>query len=373
MPTYDRYHRQIILKGFGEAAQQKLLHSKVLVIGAGGLGCPVLQYLAAAGVGHIGIADDDTVSLSNLQRQPLYSMQHIGQLKVEVARQKLLELNPDISIEIFPFRWQPQHCVEYFPAYDLVVDGSDNFATRYMINDACVLLGKPLVFGAVGQFDGQLGLLNALQTDGSFSCNYRDLFAEQPAENAVANCAQAGVLGVLPAVIGSMMATEVIKWITGIGILPMNKVIVYQALSQEIFSISLQKNTTAAALIPASIENFLAMEYAWACEEPGAKFAISIPAFYELLDSMEVAVIDVRNYDETPVIDGFADRRIPLSLLENHLAELDAEALVFVCQTGVRSLAAASLASKMNPGKSVYSLQGGMEAYCAQRNLNHHE
>jgi len=206
---YDRYQRQMILPGFGEHAQQKLHQAKVLVIGAGGLGCPLLQYLAAAGVGQIGIADDDTVSMSNLHRQPLYSTADIGQLKVEVARQKLLALNPDISISIYPVRWEQQQCVEYFPQYDLIVDGSDNFATRYLVNDGCVLLGKPLVFGAVSQFEGQVGLLNAPFGNGQFSCNSRDLFAEQPAEGSVANCAEAGVLGTLPSIIGSMMATEV--------------------------------------------------------------------------------------------------------------------------------------------------------------------
>jgi len=343
------------------------------VIGAGGLGCPVLQYLAAAGVGHIGIADDDMVSLSNLHRQPLYSTYDIGKLKVEVAREKLLALNPDVSITIYPEHWMQQQCVEYFPHYDIIIDGSDNFATRYLINDACVLFGKPLVFGAVGQYEGQFGILNVPIENGRYSCNYRDVFPEQPPEGSVANCAEAGVLGVLPAVIGSMMATEAMKYITGIGILPLNKIFIYQALRQEIFALTIQHNAKAVALIPETIANFLDMDYQWTCPETGETFTISIDAFYELLDSKEVAVIDVRNYDETPVIDGFADRRIPLELLADHLDELDAEALVFVCQTGVRSVEAASLASKMNPSISAYSLEGGMVAYCAQRNANTHE
>lgn len=371
--TYDRYHRQIILNGFGEAAQQKLQDAKVLVIGAGGLGCPALQYLAAAGVGHIGIADDDIVSLSNLHRQPLYSTHDIGKLKVEVAREKLLALNPNISITIYPVRWAPQHCVDHFPDYDIIIDGSDNFATRYLVNDACVLLGRPLVFGAVGQYEGQLGLLNVQMDNGLYSCNFRDLFPEQPAEGSVANCGEAGVLGVLPGVIGTMLATEALKYITGIGILPLNKLFIYQALRQEMHSLTYQPNATTTALIPETIAKFLLMDYQRDCSISGENFTISIDAFYELLDNKEVAVIDVRNYDEIPVIDGFADRRIPLDLLADHLDELDAEALVFVCQTGVRSVEAASLANKANPDIAVYSLEGGMVAYCAQRNSNTHE
>ncbi len=183
--SYDRYQRQIILHGFGEAGQQKLADASVLVIGAGGLGCPVLQYLVAAGVGLIGIADDDTVSLSNLHRQPLYSTNDVGKLKVEVARQKLLALNPEISITSFTQRWQQQQCAVHFPDYDVIVDGSDNFTTRYLINDACVLLQKPLITGAVGQFQGQLTVLNIPGND-VFSCNYRDIFPEQPAAGTVA-------------------------------------------------------------------------------------------------------------------------------------------------------------------------------------------
>jgi sulfur-carrier protein adenylyltransferase/sulfurtransferase len=236
-----------------------------------------------------------------------------------------------------------------------------------------VLLGKSLVFGAVSQYEGQVGLLNAPFGNGQFSCNYRDLFAAQPAEESVANCAEAGVLGTLPSIIGSMMATEVMKYIAGIGILPLNTITIYQGLRHEMFTLTMQPNADAASMIPETIEKFLAMDYQWSCPETGETFTISIPAFYDLLDSKEVAVIDVRNYDETPVIDGFADRRIPLELLADHLEELDAEAFVFVCQTGVRSVEAATLASKINPSIAAYSLEGGMVAYCAQRNANTHE
>jgi len=152
----DRYQRQLILKGFGMVGQQKLQQARVLVIGAGGLGCPIMQYLVAAGVGHIGIADNDKVSLSNLHRQVVFGTEDIGLYKVDVVKRKMFSLNDDVTIRTWNERWTQEHCMQYFPDYDVIVDATDNFTSRYLINDASVLLGKPLVFGAVSQFDGQV-------------------------------------------------------------------------------------------------------------------------------------------------------------------------------------------------------------------------
>ena len=226
---YERYQRQLILKGFGIAGQQKLQQARVLVIGAGGLGCPIVQYLVAAGVGHVGLADNDKVSLSNLHRQIVFGTEDIDSYKVDVVKRKMFSLNSDVDIRTWNERWTQLHCVQHFPDYDVIIDATDNFASRYLINDACVLLGKPLVFGAVSQFDGQVAIFNQLQADGSRSVNYRDLFPLPPANGEVLNCAEGGVLGVLPGMIGTMQATEAIKLITGLGTTLSNRLWNYNA------------------------------------------------------------------------------------------------------------------------------------------------
>lgn len=257
-----RYQRQITLVEFGSQAQEKLANAKVLVIGVGGLGCPALQYLVAAGVGHIGIADFDTVHLSNLHRQILFGQNDIGKKKVMVAKEKLTQLNNLVQIETYDVQWKQEHCVQYFPFYDFIIDATDNFASRYLINDACVLLSKPLVFGAVNKFEGQVAVFNNAKE----ACNYRDLFPTPPNNNEVANCATAGVIGVLPGVIGSMQATEVIKLITGVG-KPLEKQLLnYNALNQSIYTIQLTKNPTALENMPNSLDAFLKTNYELLCQ-----------------------------------------------------------------------------------------------------------
>lgn len=257
-----RYQRQITLTEFGSKAQEKLANAKVLVIGAGGLGCPALQYLVAAGVGHIGIADFDTVHLSNLHRQVLFGQNDIGKKKVLVAKEKLSQLNDLVTIETYDIQWQQEHCLQYLPLYDIVIDATDNFASRYLINDASVLLGKPLVFGAVNKFEGQVAVFN----NSKESSNYRDLFPTPPNNNEVANCATAGVLGVLPGVIGSMQATEAIKLITGIGKPLVEHLLNYNALNQSIYTIQLTKNPAALENMPSTLDAFLKTNYAVLCQ-----------------------------------------------------------------------------------------------------------
>lgn len=257
-----RYQRQITLEEFGSQAQEKLTKAKVLVIGAGGLGCPALQYLVAAGVGHIGIADFDTVHLSNLHRQILFGQNDIGTKKALVAKERLTQLNDLVKIETYDLEWKQEHCIQYFPLYDIIVDATDNFASRYLINDACVLMGKPLVFGAVSKFEGQLAVFNSSKD----ACNYRDLFPLPPSNNEVANCATAGVIGVLPGVVGAMQATEVIKLITGIGKVLENQLLNYDALKQSTFIIQLTKNPAAIEQMPKTIDAFSKTNYDVLCQ-----------------------------------------------------------------------------------------------------------
>lgn len=259
-----RYQRQITLQGFGIEAQEKLTNAKVLVVGAGGLGCPILQYLVAAGVGHIGIVDKDQVTLSNLNRQILFGQDDVGQNKANIAAVKLASLNDLVKIEAFQQNCDQVFAIDHFPNYDIIVDATDNFATRYLINDACVLLDKPLVFGAVSQFEGQVAVFNVLK-DG-YALNYRDLFPVPPKEGEVLSCADGGVLGVLPGIIGVMQAIEVIKLIAGIGNVLANQMLIYNALKNTNYTMQVEKHQDSFKHMPTSIEDFMKINYEWLCQ-----------------------------------------------------------------------------------------------------------
>lgn len=212
-----RYSRQLLLPDFGTSGQERLRAAAVLVIGAGGLGSPVLQYLAAAGVGRMGVVDHDVVDASNLQRQVLFTTPEIGEPKAIVAARRLRLMNPQVEVREFPIRLTSYNALELFTQFDLIVDGSDNLPTRYLVNDACVLTGKPLIYGAVFQFEGQVSVFNQLLSDGSRGPNYRDLFPDPPPPEMVPSCSEGGVMGALTGVIGSMQANEAIKVISGVG------------------------------------------------------------------------------------------------------------------------------------------------------------
>jgi molybdopterin-synthase adenylyltransferase len=237
----DRYARHIILPGVGAAGQKKLLESKILVVGAGGLGSPILLYLAAAGVGKIGIVDFDTVDVTNLQRQILHATSDIGRAKVLSAKEGLEQLNPDIKIETYQEQLTSQNARDIIRMYDLVVDGSDNFPTRYLVNDACVFENKPLIYGAISQFEGQLSLFN-VTTDKSKSPCYRCLFPTPPKPGTVLSCSEAGVFGVLPGVVGSLMATEAIKFTLGLGESLAGTLLHYDGLYNEMRRVMIKRN-----------------------------------------------------------------------------------------------------------------------------------
>ncbi|HEY1201911.1 MAG TPA: molybdopterin-synthase adenylyltransferase MoeB, partial [Niastella sp.] len=212
-----RYNRHIIIPEFGLAGQQKLKAAKVLVVGSGGLGSPVLLYLAAAGIGTIGIVDFDVVDDSNLQRQVLFGVNEIGKAKVEAAKERLQALNPHIEFVLYNTQLTSQNALDIIKDYDVVADGTDNFPCRYLVNDACVLLGKPNVYASIFQFEGQVSVFNFKHANGEFGPNYRDLYPTPPPPGLVPSCAEGGVLGVLPGIIGSLQALEVIKVVTGVG------------------------------------------------------------------------------------------------------------------------------------------------------------
>jgi len=238
----QRYRRHMVLAEFGGPGQTRLKHSSVLIVGAGGLGSPAALYLAAAGVGRLGIVDDDVVSLSNLQRQILHTTGRVGMPKVQSARQTLREINPHVALEMHQTRLSAENALDIIGRYDLVVDGSDNFATRYLVSDACYFARKPLVWGAIGEFTGQLSVFKPYARDenGAPLPGYRDFLPAPPPPGTVLTCAEAGVIGALPGVIGAMQAMEAIKELTGIGVSLAGSLLIYEALSSEWIKVKLK-------------------------------------------------------------------------------------------------------------------------------------
>jgi len=360
--SYERYHRQIILKGFGIGAQQKLTGARVLVVGAGGLGCPVLMALTGAGVGTIGIADDSRVELSNLHRQFLYTTHDIGKPKTGCAKAALEAMNPDVSIVAYHTHLTNSVALEIIRDYDIVIDGTDNFQTRYMLNDACALTGKPLVYGAVSRFEGQVAVFNG-------HVNYRDLFPHPPKSGEVSNCSEAGVLGVLPNLIGNFMANECIKLITGTGETLSGKMLTYSALDNNVFIIDITPTAEGFTLLPKSATDFLRMDYPSLCGVLNDEsIEIDAKEFSRLVSSGDISVIDVREEEEMPSLKNLSYRRIPLSFLLKNIDGLKEGAVVFICQSGKRSLQAARTyrdADIANHGQT-YSLKDGVNGLITQ-------
>ncbi|OLY93148.1 adenylyltransferase and sulfurtransferase [Cnuella takakiae] len=356
----ERYQRQVLLPEIGEQGQELLADAKVLVVGAGGLGCPVLQYLAAAGVGYIGIADGDVVSLSNLHRQVLYSLEDVEHLKVKAAAKAVHRINPEVEVKQYPFYLHNVLALELLPKYDIVVDCTDNFATRYMLNDACALMQKPLVMAALTQWEGQLAVLHA-GANGTAGINYRDIFPEPPGEHEVPNCAQAGVLGVLPGIIGTLQAAEVIKYLTGVGALLSKGMLHFDLKTGS--SWIMEVAPSASRTGPADRQAFLLTNYEWYC---GARDVAEIGS-RELPTLMEqgAVFVDVRELQERPELP-VPHQRLPLSELRNRSAQVEGKEVVVVCHHGIRSIEAVRLLSQWAPaGQKLYSLKGGIMALSA--------
>ena len=358
---YERYQRQIVLPEFGEEGQQRLLKAKVLVIGAGGLGCPVLQYLAAAGIGMIGIVDDDIIALNNLHRQVLYSVNDIGLSKSERAAQILGQLNPGIRIIPYNERLTVQNALVLFREFDTIIDGTDNFSTRYMINDACVLMNKPLVYGAISRFEGQVSVFNFRRNEIDETVNYRDLFPNPPKEDEVLNCEEAGVLGPLAGMIGTMMANETIKLITGIGEPLANQLLTYNSLNNRVYQFALSARKGTRSLMPENEAAFLQTDYEWLCSSQRKESEIDPDAFMGLIAKGNVDVIDVREPGEMPAVNDFSNFKIPLAKLSENASLIKSDTIVAFCQSGQRSLRAVKILSSIfGEDKKIYSLRGGI-------------
>ncbi|MFA6083130.1 ThiF family adenylyltransferase [Mucilaginibacter sp.] len=344
-PDWLRYSCQIALPGFSEAAQQQLQQAKVLIVGAGGLGCPSAQYLAASGIGTLGIADFDTVSISNLHRQVLYNPDEVGLLKAEVACTRLQKQNPGIKLVPHTIKITSANVMQIIERYDIIVDGTDNFETRYLLNDAAVLTGKPVVYGAIYQYEGQVAVWNVLNTDGSRSPNYRDLFPQVDATQ-IPNCAEGGVIPTLAGIIGCMQANEVIKYIAKADELLAGKVLVFDAQTMQSRVIKIGKVTKV---------NITTIQQS--TDIP----TITAVDLQKGLVNNTIELIDVRTGQERDVYD-IGGKHIPLDELMEHLYEFhDDKTYVFYCATGKRSGEAVKLVQKQLPAATLFSLQGGLK------------
>lgn len=358
--NWERYDRQIKLQGFGIEAQQKLSSATVLVIGAGGLGCPVLQYLAAAGVGTIGIADHDKVSISNLHRQVLYTSDDVGRFKAEASFQRLHLMNPEIAITVITEQITVKNGVGLISGYDLILDCTDNFPTRYMLDDACRLLKKPLIFGAVDRYEGQVAIFNTVDDQGT-SASYRNLFPDPPGPGEIPDCNEAGVLGVLPGIIGTLQASEAIKLLTGIGNPLINKLMTFSLLNNQTFTFEIPAGPLSISDFPSSLAEFEGMDYQVHC---GIKYHgiknITPSEFDQLASLSDTVIIDVREPDEYPKLD-VPYLSIPLSQLNNESVHIEEKNIIIVCQSGKRSLAAAqTLHQQLGNQYTISNLEGGI-------------
>ncbi|MEI2695280.1 MAG: HesA/MoeB/ThiF family protein [Saprospiraceae bacterium] len=359
---FERYQRQINLVEFGQVAQEKMLQAKVLVIGAGGLGCPALQYLAAAGVGTIGIMDFDVVDLSNLQRQILYSIDDIGMPKVLCAYKRLKALNPDIDVQQIIAKIDVKNALSVISVYDIIIDGSDNFATRYLINDACALLNKPLVYGAVLRFEGQVGVFNLSDGITDVKTNYRDLFPKPSITDF--SCNETGVIGFLPGIIGTMQAAEAIKIISGIGKPLINAVLSYNALTNFFYTIEISAADDLESNMPKSKSEFMDFNYDLFCNHSVSNNEINLDEFVSMRSNDNIYIIDVRELNEIPILEEANTTRVPMSIFSSSISSIPLDqTIVFICQTGIRSMLAVDLLKKWDPQVKAYSLKGGVTSW----------
>jgi len=366
-----RYSRHLILPDFTIEGQRKLKQGKVLVIGAGGLGSPMLQYLAAAGVGTIGIVDPDVVDETNLQRQVLYGMNDLNKAKVEAARQRLKDLNPNIEYRIYQVPFTRENALELIKDYGVVADGTDNFPTRYLVNDACVLSGKPNVYASVFRFEGQVSVFNYVDDTRKRGPNYRDLYPTPPPPGMVPSCAEGGVLGVLPGIIGSMQALEVIKILCGIG----------EPLSGRLFLLDALDFSVRILNIPHHPANPLTgehpsqtdlIDYQEFCGMPQHEAEMEAPFYGKCITATELArwrerqhtfqLIDVREPYEYEIAN-LGGQLIPQKEIIHHLDQISRDIpVVLHCRSGARSARTIQMLEQEHGFDNLYNLSGGLIA-----------
>ena len=351
----NRYNRHIKLDNVGLSGQEKLKKAKVLIIGAGGLGCPILQYLAAAGIGKISVIDDDTIEESNLHRQILFNLEDVGKQKAIVAVEKLTKQNPYIQLKYYNQRLTTENALALFLDYDIIVDGTDNFSTRYLINDACILTNKPLVYGAIHKFEGQVCVFN--YNNGP---SYRCLFPEPPKENQMPNCSEVGVLGVLPGVIGTMQANEVLKIILGIGTVLSGQLQILNLLNNSNYTLNVSKNKSQIEKVKS---NGLEKNYDLFCGINSTETIkqLSISDAKSFISNKDYIFLDVRDEWEQPQIESLNSIQIPIDELDEMIDEIPKDKKVIVyCQTGGRSKQAILFLEKEFGLTNLYNLKEGV-------------
>nr|WP_240429395.1 molybdopterin-synthase adenylyltransferase MoeB [Tunicatimonas sp. TK19036] len=364
----ERYSRHLIIPDFNIEGQRKLKAAKVLVVGTGGLGAPLLSYLVAAGVGTIGIVDFDTVDDSNLQRQILFTVEDVGRPKVEAAAERLRKQNPFVTIKTYNTALTSQNAKEIMRDYDVVADGTDNFPTRYLVNDACVLLNKVNVYASIFRFEGQASVFNYTDKDGKTGPNYRDLFPSPPPPGLVPSCAEGGVIGVLPGILGSLQANEVIKVITGVGETLSGRLFLFDAQNFETRTLKIHRdpanplngeNPTQTALI--DYEQFCGVP---SQEEKTQVKELSVQELYALIqDKKDFQLVDVREPYEYEIAN-LGGELIPLSQVEEQVSKIASDKQVIVhCRSGKRSGQAIEQLEKKYGFTNLYNLKGGILAW----------
>lgn len=350
----ERYSRHLIIPEFNIEGQRKLKSAKVLVVGTGGLGAPLLQYLTAAGLGTIGILDFDVVDESNLQRQVLFSVNDVGRPKVEAAEERLKGLNPHVNFKKYNIQLTSENALDILKEFDVIADGTDNFPTRYLVNDACVILGKPNVYASIFRFDGQVSVFNYRNGP-----NYRDLFPTPPPPGLVPSCAEGGVIGVLPGIIGSLQANEVLKVITGVGETLSGRLFLFDALTFETRTLKVHKNPDTPVITKLiDYEQFCGLGINKSEEFNGKEITVD-----ELRDKMtrgeDFEIIDVREPYEYE-ISNIGGKLIPLNTIDKHFNEIPSDKPVILhCRTGIRSANAYRKLEK-HGFQNLYNLKGGI-------------
>lgn len=367
---FTRYSRHFNLPDFNIEQQQKLKEARVLVVGAGGLGCPLLLYLTAAGVGHIGIVDPDKVDLSNLHRQVLYRTEDIGQLKAVKAKEHLTDINPNVDIEVYPYLLDNKNALDLIAQYDLVADGTDNFPSRYLINDACVICNKTNVFASIYQFEGQVSVFNALMIGDVRSPNYRDLYPTPPPPNTIPDCAEGGVLGVLAGIVGTLQSLEVIKLITGIGQPLVAQLLLYDALSASIRKVKYAKRADIRIERLVNYDHFCGVQTKNDNDIMSTIKEITVQELKSKMDNNEAfQLIDVREqkeYDFTNI----GGELIPMGNIIGQRDSLKKDVDVIVmCRSGQRSAAVIDALQKYD-FPNLYNLKGGILAWSREIDNN---
>jgi adenylyltransferase/sulfurtransferase len=357
----ERYSRHLVIPEVGLEGQEKLKAASVLVIGAGGLGSPVVLYLAAAGVGTIGIVDFDEVDLSNLQRQVLYTTEDVGKSKVRIAYTQALKLNPEIKVVQHEEELNAANVEQIFKLYDVIVDGSDNFETRYLVNDACVLLNKPNVHGAVHRFEGQASVFKT----GAGPC-YRCVFKEPPAAGTVLNCAQAGVLGVLPGIVGTIQATECLKLILSLGESLTGRLLLIDALEMSFRTIKIKRDPSCTVCGDNPSITFVGQPLIQNASCQTISFLDPTELANEFANGKAILLVDVREDNEFNYSHLRNAVHIPLGHLAERIVELPAQAnIVVYCKSGTRSRKAVELMQLVGM-TNVRNLKGGIRAWTKQ-------